>query len=269
MSVSMRDMLKAGVHFGHRTRYWNPKMAPYIFGARNGVHIINLEKTLPMFEDAMKVVKGIAKKKGKVLFVGTKRSANKIIKEQAARCGMPYVNHRWLGGMLTNYKTIRKAIKRLNDLNAMFEKESFGNLKKKEVLMLTRERDKLERNLGGIRKMGGLPDALFVIDAKHEHIAVGEANKLKIPVISIIDTNTVPDNIDYIIPGNDDAMSAIRLYAGAVADIFLAAKTASASDEFVEVIEEEAPVKAAAKPAKVDVEKPVEAAEKPKTKDEG
>lgn len=258
MSVSMRDMLKAGVHFGHRTRYWNPKMAPYIYGARNGVHIINLEKTLPMFEDAMKVIKGIAKKKGKVLFVGTKRSANKIIKEQAIRCGMPYVNHRWLGGMLTNYKTIRKAIKRLNDLNTMFEKESFGGLKKKEILMLTREKDKLERNLGGIRKMGGLPDALFVIDAKHEHIAVSEANKLMIPVISIIDTNTAPENIDYIIPGNDDAMSAIRLYASAVADVFLAAKTASASDEFVEIVEDEAPAKSTKKSA--------EAAE-PKTKD--
>lgn len=242
MSVSMKEMLKAGVHFGHRTRDWNPKMAPYIYGARDGIHIINLEKTQVMFEFALDVIKKVSAAKGKVLFVGTKRSARKIIAEEAKRAGMPYVDHRWLGGMLTNYKTIRQAIRRLNDLSKMFEKQAFGILKKKEILNLTREKDKLERNLGGIRKMGGLPDVLFVIDASHEHIAIAEAKRLAIPVISVVDTNTLPAGVDYLIPGNDDAMSAIRLYAKAVADVILAekeARQAGAEDDFVEIIEEE------------------------------
>ena len=239
-NVTMRDMLKAGVHFGHRTRYWNPKMAPYIFGARNGIHIINLEQTMPLFEDAISVVKKVAAKRGKVLFVGTKRSARNIMMEEAKRANMPYVNHRWLGGMLTNYKTIRKAIKRLKELNNMFEKQSFGILKKKEILNLTRERAKLERNVGGIMNMGGLPDALFVIDAGHEDIAISEANRLKIPVISVVDTNSSPDGVDYLIPGNDDAMRAIGLYAKTVADTMLNTKAGSTTDEdVVEVVEDD------------------------------
>lgn len=242
MSVSMREMLKAGVHFGHRTRDWNPKMSPYIYGARDGIHIINLEKTQVMFESALEVIKRVSSAKGKVLFVGTKRSARKIIAEEAKRAGMPYVDHRWLGGMLTNYKTIRQAIRRLNDLSKMFEKQAFGILKKKEILNLTREKEKLERNLGGIRKMGGLPDVLFVIDACHEHIAIAEAKRLAIPVIAVVDTNTIPAGVDYLIPGNDDAMSAIRLYTSTVTDVILAekeAKQSGAEEDFVEVIEED------------------------------
>jgi small subunit ribosomal protein S2 len=244
MSVSMREMLKAGVHFGHRTRDWNPKMAPYIYGARDGIHIINLEKTQVMFESALEVVKKVASTKGKVLFVGTKRSARKIIAEEAKRAGMPYVDHRWLGGMLTNYKTIRQAIRRLNDLSKMFEKQAFGILKKKEILNLTREKDKLERNLGGIRKMGGLPDVLFIIDACHEHIAIAEARRLGIPVIAVVDTNTLPGEVDYLIPGNDDAMSAIRLYLKTVADVILSQRDskAGAEEDFVEVIEDDVDV---------------------------
>lgn len=251
-NVSMRDMLKAGVHFGHKTRYWNPKMAPYIFGAKHGIHIINLEKTVPMFEEAMAFIKKVASAKGKVLFVGTKRSARNIIAEEAKRCGMPYVDHRWLGGMLTNYKTIRKAIRRLNELNKMFEKESFGRLKKKEILNLTREKEKLERNIGGIRKMGGLPDAIFLIDAHHEDIAVTEAKRLKIPVVAVVDTNSAPEGVDYLIPGNDDAMRAVRLYTKTVADIILAAKETKTSgevEEFVEVIDEEIAVEPSAEEA--------------------
>lgn len=266
-TVSMRDMLKAGVHFGHKTRYWNPKMSPYIFGARHGVHIINLEKTVPMFEDAIAFIKKVASAKGKVLFVGTKRSARGIIAEEAKRCGMPFVDHRWLGGMLTNYKTIRKAIRRLNELNKMFEKDSFGRLKKKEILNLTRERDKLERNIGGIRKMGGLPDAIFLIDAHHEDIAVTEARRLRIPVVAVVDTNSAPEGVEYLIPGNDDAMRAIRLYTKAVADTILAAKDAKSSDveEFVEVVEEAAAVEPVKAEAKAEV---VEAAAEPKAESE-
>ena len=237
--ATMRDMLEAGVHFGHQTRYWNPKMAPYIFGARNKIHIINLEETLPLYNDAINFIGNLAAKKGKILFVGTKWAAQEIVKEQATRAGMPYVNHRWLGGMLTNYKTIRKSIKRLKELEAQSESGDFGKITKKEILMLTREKEKLERGIGGIKDMGGIPDALFIIDVGYEKIAIAEANKLGIPVIGIVDTNNSPDNLDYIIPGNDDAIRAITLYASGVADAIIDARAVlTAGDEFVEVKEE-------------------------------
>ena len=216
-------------------------MAPFLYGARNGIHIIDLEKTRNLFNEAEAFVQRIASQKGKILFVGTKRAASSILAEEASRCGMPYINHRWLGGMLTNYKTIRLSIRRLQELTKMLEKQSFGLLKKKEILNLTREHEKLERNLGGIKKMGGLPDAIFIIDAKHEHIAIEEARRLSIPVIAIIDSNTVPQNVDYPIPGNDDSRRAIRLYTQTLADAILAAKAtqgASTDDvveEFVEI----------------------------------
>jgi small subunit ribosomal protein S2 len=246
MSVpSMRDMLKAGVHFGHQTCYWNPKMGSYIYGSRNKIHIINLEKTLPLLRDALNFMSSTASKKGKILFVGTKQAARDIIKEEAQRCHMPYVNHRWLGGMLTNYKTIRQSIRRLKELEAMFEKSAFGRLNKKEILNLTRERDKLDRSLGGIKNMGGLPDALFIVDVGHENIAIAEANRLGIPVIGIVDTNNSPEGVSYIIPGNDDSIRSISLYAKAVADCILDARAsnpelanADANAEFVEVDEE-------------------------------
>ena len=239
-NVTMRDMLKAGVHFGHQTRYWNPKMKPYIFGARNKVHIINLEKTLPMFNDAMKVLADVASKKGKILFVGTKRAAGEAIKEAALKCDQYYVNHRWLGGMLTNWKTVRQSIKRLKDLEAQSQDGTFDKLTKKEALMRTREMEKLEKSLGGIKDMGGLPDILFVIDAQHEHIAVKEANNLGIPVVAVVDTNTDPDGIDHIIPGNDDAIRAIRLYLDAAADAVNEGRNnnlEAQAEEFVEVAE--------------------------------
>jgi len=238
--ITMQDMLKAGVHFGHQTRYWNPKMAPYIYGARNKIHIINLEKTLPMFQDALNYVGNVASKKGKVLFVGTKRAAQDVIREEAERCRMPFVNHRWLGGMLTNYKTIRHSIKRLKELESMIEKSAFGRITKKEILQLTREKEKLNRSLGGIKNMGSLPDALFIIDVGHEKIAVAEAKRLGIPVIGIVDTNNHPEDVEYIIPGNDDSIRAIRLYTQAIADAILEARAAAlgigeAEDEFVEI----------------------------------
>ncbi|MDK2778064.1 MAG: 30S ribosomal protein S2 [Pseudomonadota bacterium] len=238
--VSMRDLLKAGVHFGHQTRYWNPKMGKYIFGARNKIHIINLEHTVPALNDALKMVEDLAARNNKILFVGTKRAAGKIMKEQAERSSMPFVAHRWLGGMLTNYKTIRQSIKRLRDLEAQQTDGTFEQLTKKEALMRSREMEKLERSIGGIKEMGGLPDALFVIDVDHERIAVQEANKLGIPVIGVVDTNSNPDGIDYVIPGNDDAIRAIQIYAGAVADAVLEGKQSNgvAADEFVEVAEE-------------------------------
>lgn len=217
VTVSMRDMLKAGVHFGHQTRYWNPKMKPFIFGARNRVHIINLEKTVPMFNDALAELNKIAARKGKILFVGTKRAASEAIKEAATSCDQFYVNHRWLGGMLTNWKTVRQSIKRLKDLETQSQDGTLEKLTKKEALMRTREMEKLENSLGGIKDMGGLPDALFVIDADHEHIAVKEANNLGIPVFAVVDTNSDPDGIDYIIPGNDDAIRAVTLYLNAAA----------------------------------------------------
>ena len=216
-TVSMRDMLKAGVHFGHQTRYWNPKMKPFIFGARNKVHIINLEKTVPMFNEALAELNKIASRKGKILFVGTKRAASEAVKDAALSCDQFFVNHRWLGGMLTNWKTVRQSIKRLKDLETQSQDGTFDKLTKKEALMRTRELDKLENSLGGIKDMGGLPDALFVIDADHEHIAIKEANNLGIPVFAIVDTNSDPDGVDFVIPGNDDAIRAVSLYLNAVA----------------------------------------------------
>ncbi len=239
--VSMREMLQAGVHFGHQTRFWNPKMAQYIFGARNKIHIINLEHTVPAFNDALTVIKKLASNKNKVLLVGTKRSASKIIKEQAERCGMPYVSSRWLGGMLTNYKTIRQSIKRLRELEAQSQDGTFAKLTKKEALMRTRDMEKLERSIGGIKDMAGLPDALFIIDVDHERIAIQEANKLGIPVIGVVDTNSNPDGVDFVIPGNDDAIRAVKLYASAVADAVLAGRgdAGATPNEFVEVKAEE------------------------------
>ena len=219
--VSMRDLLQAGAHFGHQTRFWNPKMADYIFGARNKIHIVNLEKTLPLYNDAVNAIGKIAANRGTIMFVGTKRAARNTIQEEALRCGMPYVNHRWLGGMLTNYRTIRASVKRLKQLEGMHEDGSVEHLVKKEVLQLTRERDKLERSLGGIKDMKNLPDALFVVDVSHEDIAIKEARILGIPVIAVVDTNCSPEGIDYVIPGNDDAIRSIRLYTQLMADAVL------------------------------------------------
>jgi small subunit ribosomal protein S2 len=240
LNVSMRDMLKAGVHFGHQTCHWNPKMGEYIYGARNKIHIINLEKTVPLFDDALNFISSIASKKGKILFVGTKEAAQEIIKSEAQRCNMPYVDHRWLGGMLTNYKTIRQSIRRLKELESMFEKSNFGRLTKKEILNLTRDKAKLERSLGGIKNMGGLPDAIFVIDVGHEKIAIREANRLGIPVIGIVDTNNSPENVSYVIPGNDDSLRSIQLYTKCVADCILDARGSNpelVADEFIEIEE--------------------------------
>ena len=225
--VTMRQMLEAGVHFGHQTRYWNPKMGPYIFGARGKIHIINLEKTLPLFQDAMNFVSGIAQKRGSILFVGTKRSARESIKEEAERCGMPYMSMRWLGGTLTNFATVKKSVARLKELEAAETDGTFEKLVKHEVLGLRRERDKLEASLGGIKDMGRLPDALFVIDIGHENIAVQEAKKLGIPVVAVVDTNYDPNLVDYAIPGNDDAIRAVQLYARAAADAVLEGKAAA------------------------------------------
>jgi small subunit ribosomal protein S2 len=242
--VTMRELLQAGVHFGHRTRFWNPKMKPYIFGARNKIHIINLEYTLPMFQDALNYLSSVAARGGKILFVGTKRSASKIVHEEARRCGQYFVDHRWLGGTLTNYKTIRQSIKRLKELEAQEQDGTFDRLTKKEALLLRREMEKLERSIGGIKDMNGLPDVLFVIDTNHEDIAIKEANKLGIPVIAIVDTNSSPDGIDYVVPGNDDAIRAIRLYMKHAADTVLEAQAAGgkageADEEFVEEAEVE------------------------------
>lgn len=223
-NVGMRDLLQAGAHFGHQTRFWNPKMRQYIFGARNKIHIINLEHTVPALNDSLNFVNGLASKKNKVLFVGTKRAASNIIREQAQRAGQPYVDHRWLGGMLTNWKTLRQSINRLKDLQTQSEDGTFAKLTKREALERTREMDKLERSLGGVKNMGGLPDAIFVIDVDHEAIAIKEANNLGIPVIGIVDTNSNPDGVDYVIPGNDDAIRAVTLYASAMADAILAGK---------------------------------------------
>ncbi|WP_166252162.1 30S ribosomal protein S2 [Marinobacter salicampi] len=244
--VNMRDLLKAGAHFGHQTRYWNPKMSKFIFGARNKIHIINLEQTVPAFNDALNFVQKLAESKNKVLFVGTKRAAAKTIKEEAERAGQPFVNHRWLGGMLTNYKTIRQSIRRYRELETQSHDGTFDKLTKKEALERTREMDKLERSIGGIKDMGGLPDALFVIDVDHERIAIKEANKLGIPVIGIVDTNSDPDGVDYVIPGNDDAIRAIQIYVKAVADTCLEASQAgTGADEFVEISEDVAGAPAA------------------------
>jgi small subunit ribosomal protein S2 len=236
----MRQMLEAGVHFGHQTRFWNPKMSPYIFGERNKIHIINLEKTLPLYIKAQDFVRKLATDGGSVLFVGTKRSARESLQREAERCGMPFVSYRWLGGMLTNYKTVKQSIKRLFDLEAMSEDGTFESLSKKEVLGLKREMEKLERSLGGIKNMGSLPDALFIIDIEHERIAVAEANKLGIPIVAVVDTNCSPEGIDYVVPGNDDAMRAIQLYSAGIADAVLEGRAQvpevpAGEDDFVEV----------------------------------
>ena len=245
MSVTMRQMLEAGVHFGHQTRYWNPKMAPYIFGHRNTIHIINLEKTLSLYLDALKFVRQLAANKGNILFVGTKRQAREILHEEAVRCGMPYVDHRWLGGMLTNFKTVKQSIKRLKEMEGMIEDGSLERLSKKEGLEIQRELAKLQRSLGGIKDLAGLPDALFIIDVGYHKGAVTEAVKLGIPVVAVIDTNHSPDKIAYVIPGNDDSSRAIRLYARGMADAVLEGRSqaveevvAASRDEFVEVSEE-------------------------------
>ena len=243
-TVSMKEMLKAGVHFGHQCRYWNPKMEKYIFGARNKIHIINLEHTLPALNEALEEIRDLAAKNKKILFVGTKRAAGKFVQQEGARSGMPYVNHRWLGGMLTNYKTIRGSIKRLKDLEQQETDGTFEQLTKKEALMRHRAKEKLERSIGGIKDMGGLPDALFVIDVDHERIAVKEANSLKIPVIGVVDTNSDPEGVDFVIPGNDDAIRAIKLYVTSVANACLAGKEAASSSgegEFVEIDDDPTP----------------------------
>jgi small subunit ribosomal protein S2 len=247
--ISLRDMLEAGVHFGHRTRFWYPKMRPYIFGERNQIHIINLEKTLPLFEDACNFLGKVAANGGNVLFVGTKRQASKVVREAATRSASPFVDHRWLGGMLTNFKTVRNSIKRLKELDEQFESGQADKLIKKERLRLERERTKLERSLAGIKNMNGLPDALFVIDVKYEYIAIAEARKLGIPVVAVVDTNCKPEGVDYIIPGNDDAIRSIRLYAETIADAIIegrhsvaTAPAAAATDDFVEMDEEKAEV---------------------------
>ena len=246
--VTMRQMLEAGVHFGHQTRYWNPKMGPYIFGARGKIHIINLEKTLPLFNDAMNFISGIAQKRGTILFVGTKRSARESLKEEAIRCGMPYMSQRWLGGTLTNFRTLKGSISRLKELEAAETDGTFERLVKHEVLSRRRERDKLEASLGGIKGMNRLPDALFVIDIGHEEIAVQEAKKLGIPVVAVVDSNYDPNLVDYAIPGNDDAIRAVQLYTRAVADAVLEGKAAApiqanaGDDEFVELDAEGNPI---------------------------
>ena len=246
-AVSMRQMLEAGVHFGHQTRYWNPKMASFLFGARNKIHIIDLEQTLPLFNDAMNYLGQMTANKGTILFVGTKKAARKTVAEEAKRCGMPFVNHRWLGGMLTNFKTVKGSLKKLKDMQA--QKDSGAELRiKKEALMFDRELAKLEKDIGGIQDMGALPDAMFVIDVGFHKIAVAEAKKLGIPVIGVVDTNHSPEGVDYVIPGNDDSAKAVALYAKAVADAVLEGKAnagadlvqavAAAGDEFVEVDEQ-------------------------------
>ena len=249
-NVTMRQMLEAGVHFGHQTRYWNPKMEPFIFGARGKIHIINLEHSLPLLKESLDFMSRLASRRGTIMFVGTKRAAGQAIAEEAQRCNSPYVSHRWLGGMLTNFRTVKQSINRLKELEAMETDGSFQRLVKKEILQLTRERDKLERSLGGIKNMNGLPDALFVIDVGHESIAIAEARKLKIPVVAVVDTNHSPDGIDYVIPGNDDAIRAIRLYTQLAADAILEGRASAPlpaggnADEFVELDAEGNPVEA-------------------------
>jgi small subunit ribosomal protein S2 len=247
VSVTMRQMLEAGVHFGHQTRYWNPKMAPYIFGHRNKIHIINLEKTLALYQDALKFARQLAANRGTLLFVGTKRQARDIVREEAQRCQMPFVDHRWLGGMLTNFKTVKQSIKRLKEMEAMQQDGSLERISKKEALGLQRELAKLQRSLGGIKELGALPAALFIIDVGYQKGAVAEAAKLGVPVIGVVDTNHNPEGIDYVIPGNDDSSRAIRLYARGMADAVLEGRTqsleetvAASRDEFVEVEEDEA-----------------------------
>ncbi|MFJ2995446.1 30S ribosomal protein S2 [Pandoraea sp. NPDC087047] len=248
MSVTMRQMLEAGVHFGHQTRFWNPKMAPYIFGHRNKIHIINLEKTLPMYQDALKYVRQLAANRGTILFVGTKRQARDIVAEAAARAGMPYVNNRWLGGMLTNFKTLKSSIKKLKDMEQALEAGEQERMSKKEALLFDREMAKLQKSIGGVKEMGGMPDAIFVVDVGYHKIAITEANKLGIPVIAVVDTNHSPEGVDYVIPGNDDSSKAVELYVQGVADAILEGRENAVKevveavrgegDDFVEVNEE-------------------------------
>jgi len=245
MSVTMRQMMEAGVHFGHQTRYWNPKMAEFIFGQRNKIHIVNLEKTMQLYQDAMKHVRQLAANRGTILFVGTKRQARDIIAEEAQRCGMPWVDHRWLGGMLTNFKTVKASIKRLKDLEQMATDGTLERMTKREALSHKRELDKLVKSLGGIKDMNALPDAIFVVDVGYHKIAVTEAKKLGIPLIGVVDTNHSPEGIAYVIPGNDDSSRAIRLYARGIADAILEGKSQVIqeivqTEEFVEVSGEEA-----------------------------
>ncbi len=246
MTVTMRQMLEAGVHFGHQTRFWNPRMAPYLFGQRNKIHIVNLEKTMVKYLEAMDFVRKLAANRGNILFVSTKRQAREIISEEAKRAGMPFVDERWLGGMLTNFKTVKQSIKRLKEVEAMMEDGSIERLSKREALTLSRELDKLQKSIGGIKDMGGLPDALFVIDVGYHKIAITEAQKLGIPVVAVVDTNHSPEAVDYVIPGNDDSSRAIRLYARGVADAVLEGRSqvlqeivAAGGDEFVEVESED------------------------------
>lgn len=269
--VTMRQMLEAGVHFGHQTRYWNPKMAPYIFGARGKIHIINLEKTVPLFNDAMNFISGVAQKRGTILFLGTKRSARDSVKEEAARCGMPYMTQRWLGGTLTNFRTVKQSVARLKELEAGESDGTFEKLVKHEVLGLRRERDKLEASLGGIKDMSRLPDALFVIDIGHEDIAIKEAKKLGIPVIAVVDTNYDPNLVDYAIPGNDDAIRAVQLYARAAADAVLEGKAAAPNSATVREEEFQQEAAEGDKPARRAPAKktPAAATKKPAPKAEG
>jgi small subunit ribosomal protein S2 len=247
-NVTMREMLEAGVHFGHQARYWNPKMAPYLFGQRNKIHIINLEQSLPMFGEAVNFLSKLAAKKGTIMFVGTKRTAQNVVMEEAIRCGMPYVNRRWLGGLLTNYKTVKQSITRMKSLEALETDGTLEKMTKKDQLRRIRELEKLSRGLSGIKDMGGLPDALFVVDVGYESIAITEAKKLGIPVVGVVDSNNSPDNVDYVIPGNDDAIRSIRLYAKGIADAILDSKAATAhvgagkEDDFVELDEAGEPI---------------------------
>jgi small subunit ribosomal protein S2 len=247
-NVTMREMLEAGVHFGHQARYWNPKMAPYLFGQRNKIHIINLEQSLPMYGEAVNFLSKLAAKKGTIMFVGTKRTAQNVIQEEALRCGMPFVNRRWLGGLLTNYKTVKQSINRMKSLEALETDGTLEKMSKKDQLRRLRELEKLSRGLSGIKDMGGLPDALFVVDVGYENIAISEAKKLGIPVVGVVDSNNSPDDIDYIIPGNDDAIRSIRLYAKGIADAILDSRAATAhvgagkEDDFVELDESGEPI---------------------------
>ena len=260
-NVSMREMLEAGVHFGHQTRFWCPKMLPYIFGERNKIHIVNLEKTLPLFSDALNFLGRMAANRGTILFVGTKRAAQEAVRREAQRCGMPYVDRRWLGGMLTNFRTVKDSIRRLRELEAMIEEGTIDRLSKKEGLSRRRELEKLERSLGGIKAMDGLPDVMFIVDVGHEKIAVSEAMKLGIPVVGVVDTNNTPDGIDYVIPGNDDAIRAVQLYLREAADAIIAgrqsAQLSTPAAESEKAVAE--PEKAAAEPEKVATDAPVEA----------
>ena len=277
-NVSMRQMLEAGVHFGHQTRYWNPKMAPYIFGKRNKIHIINLEKTLPMYNEACGFIKNVVADGGKVLFVGTKRAARDLIKKEAIRCEMPFVSHRWLGGMLTNFKTVKQSIKSLKTLESMEEEGTYVGMQKKEILNLSREREKLDKTLGGIKDMHSLPDVIFIVDNGNENIAIKEAKVLGIPVVAVVDSNNHPEGVDYVIPGNDDAMRAIQLYLEGIADSVLEGKTfvpeIIGDDEFVELDADGKPKKSsgakapAKKATKAKVEKKVVSLKKKEVKKE-